>query len=634
MRAAIGAIVNLDGGPVPRSAVARLAGRARLPAGGAPTITGSGEAGLLRVPVEPCAAPPAAEGEGEAAGRCEVVLDGTLDNRSELARELGLPPIAATPAGSRQLVAAAYERWGEDCASHLVGDFALLLWDRRERRLLGARDACGLRELFYTLDGRELRVASQLQMLVEQPALSQIDEEYVADFLAGAAGSGPATPWKRARRLEAGHALTVAGGRVSTRRWWFPDERTWPRAWRDGEAVERFRELFGAAIRCCLESGGRVWAELSGGLDSSSIVCLAEDLLRRGVAAAPDFATLTCVWRDSPQCDEREWSEAVVAQTGVVNHQVWCDGLFFDAIEEECAYRSEPHFGLLGSPMLRARRELLREHGVAVLLSGARAECVVLAEQLAPVQLADSLRRLRPGETLAELLRWHRGTHLPLANLLAHAVVPLVGRRRYFGAIENRKGVDAWVDKRFASRMEVGDRGIRARAPRHFKSVARQEQYETLVRSEQAVARGSLEWACEVRHPYLHRPLVELALAIPWDEKISPREGKLLLRRGMAGLLPETVRTRTGWGGPGADLYKSLARRWGEIAPVVESSLLAAMGFVDQAGFRRAAELARFGATERFTGFLSCLAFEYWLRAVAGGAREAGARRLGGAAGS
>src|SRR6202035_3731698 len=113
-------------------------------------------AGLLAVPAT--AATPASKANrpraGAAAGsfvigaagdhgqgpRYDVVLDGTLDNRADLARELGAPCGDAAPDGGPRLLAAAYERWGEDCPSHLLGDFAFVLWDRRERRLFAARD--------------------------------------------------------------------------------------------------------------------------------------------------------------------------------------------------------------------------------------------------------------------------------------------------------------------------------------------------------------------------------------------------------------------------------------------------------------------------------------------------------------
>ncbi len=304
---------------------------------------------------------------------------------------------------------------------------------------------------------------------------------------------------------------------------------------------------------------------------------------------------------------------------GLANHQIVCDDLFLDGADEESRYRNEPHFGILCHPMIRAESERLRACGVEVLLSGARAEAVVLGDWASPLHLADLLRGRRLEAFVDELLRWQRGTHRPLANLLwTFALRPLLGRRRYLRSQTDSGSLDPWVDRRFARRMNLRERAQKALACKRFYSIAQQSQYEQLVRSEQMIARGFIEWSCEIRHPFLYRPLVELALAIPWVEKVSPWEAKLLLRRSLAGRLPEMVRERRGGAGPGPAIYKAFARRWGIIEPIVRSPLLAELGFLDGKQLYRAAELARFGAAQKFVSFLSCLAFEHWLRTVTG----------------
>ena len=360
----------------------------------------------------------------------------------------------------------------------------------------------------------------------------------------------------------------------------------------------------------CLGTGGTVWAELSGGLDSSSIVALAQ---------APGFATMTFVWEDTPQSDERPWAEAVIEKYGLINHQVVCDDLFFDGAAEEARHRNEPHFGILCHPMIRAESELLRARGVDVLLSGARAESVVLGDWASPLHLADMVRSLRLGAFAKELLRWQKGAHRPLANLLLEFVLrPLLGRRSYLRSSEDAGALSPWIDAAFAHRMKLRERTRKARADKAFHSIAQQLQYEQLARSEQMISRGFVEWSCEIRHPFLYRPLVELALSIPWEQKVSPWEAKPLLRRALGDRLPDQVRNRRGGAGPGPSMYKAFAKRWGAIEPLVRSSRLVSMGFIDSAEFTRAAELVRFGAAHQFVAFLSCLAFEYWLRTVTG----------------
>jgi asparagine synthase (glutamine-hydrolysing) len=627
MRAVIAAIVNLDGGLADPRELDLFATRAQLPQGGRPRLSMGQGAGLIWIPAHPGVGgqvgsepgvPPDGGGRPRIRGGCEVVVDGTLDNRMELARELGLPAEVTTPGAEARIVAAAYERWDADCLAHLIGEFALLLWDPAGLRLLAASDAFGMRELYYAVVDRQLRIASQLQMILPHPSLSDLDEEYAADYFVSSVSCRPSTPFKSVRRLQAGHLLIVAAGRLAVRNWWDPNPPALPGDCDEDEVVNRFRTVLAEAVERCL-AGRRAWAELSGGLDSSSIVCLAHEILDRDPERAGELATVSYAWKDTPQSDEREFQEPVVEKYGLINHRIWCDDLFFDGAQEESRYRSQPQPGVLFQPVIRAESDLIRAAGVEVLLCGTRAEAVVLEDGIAPVHLADSLRRLRLGLFMRELMRWQRGTHLPVANILLDFVIrPLFGRRRMWSFRHGARVVSPWVDPGFALRMQMRERARAALAPWRFNSIAQQLHYEILVRTEGLATRGSLEWTCEVRHPFIYRPLVELALAIPWEQKHSPRGSKPLLRRAMTGLLPEPVRTRRTRAGPGPAAYKAFAKRWSLIEPVVRSSRLVSMGILDGARLHQAAQLVRFGAAESFADFLSCLSFEVWLRSVTG----------------
>lgn len=631
MRAVIGGIVNRDGGPIDQRELDLFAARARLPWGGKPRIQSGEGFGLVWIPAFPHGEGIAAHADaGRFSGgeRFVVFVDGTLDNRSELASELGLPPDAAAPRTEASLIAAALERWGAACAARLIGEFTFVAWDRRERRLLAARDAFGLRELFFKDDGRQIRIASQCCMILDRPALSDLDEEYVADYLAAQEPWGPATPFKAIRRLPSGHWLTVTRDRFEIRRFWEPG-RPLLRYRDDAEYAEHFRALFREAVERCLSTGGRVWADLSGGLDSSSIVCLAQEILQSDPSAAPDFATMTYVWDETPQCDERELALTVVEKYGLVNHQVKGDDRFFDGAYEEALYRNEPQHSIFCQPMMRDIAEMLRASSVPVLLCGTRAETVVLDDSMPPVHLIDLARGLRLNAFMRELMRWQRGTHVPLANIVLGCVLrPLFGKYDYLRSLRfmgNPGKPEPWVNREFARRMKLQDRARVLLPDNHFHGFAQRYQCEILMRTEQMMARGSMDWSCEIRHPFLYRPLVELALAIPWEEKMAPREAKLLLRRSLVGTLPERIRTRRGGAGPGPAMYKAFAKRWASIEPVVRSSWLVSMGYLDGAEFSRAAEQARFGAISSWVSFKSCLAFEYWLRAITGAAEESGA---------
>lgn len=643
MRAVLAAWVSGAREKPPGSAVEALARRARLPwPGRARSWAGDGAA-LIVIPASvKTGAPLGSDSEdasrdafGDAAAGLYVaddlalVLDGGLDNRPELKRELAGTP-AERAAGDAEIVAEAYRRWGRDCPGRLLGEHAFLLWDRREKHLFGARDALGLREIFHTRRGDAFLAASQLQMLLDRPSADDLDEEYMANFVATQFFYGDLTPFRSVRRLEAGHHLTVRPGEGATAHaFWEPE--TWAaKAPPSGDSVGAgpddgdrhagaFLEKLREAVDRAVPEGRRTWAELSGGFDSSSIVCLAAEVLEEGSARRADFGTLTLVYDETAQSDERRWSRPVAERCGVPNLEVPCDDLFFAGMLEASRYRSEPHFGILCHPMMQAEVDALAGAEVEVLLSGTRAESVVLGNRTAPLHLADQLRRGRIGPFFRELRRWQRALHQPLLNVAySFGIRPWLHPELYYQSAEDHGAVDPWIDPSFARRMEIGRRAHHLLRPPRLADRAQQSVVESLRRSEQMLTRGLVEWGFEVRHPFLYRPLVETVLQMPWEARAHPSEGKPLLRRALRDHLPGEVLARSGGAGPGPAGYKAFARRWDEIRPVVESSLLVELGYLDREAFTRTAEMVRFGSAKRFSAFSGCLAFEYWLRAVLG----------------
>jgi len=618
LRCAIAAIVSIgEAAPVERCEVAALAAAARLP-GNPPLgrVWTDGVAGLSCRPIVGSAEsadlqrgsiPRRGGGQREVH---EVIFDGTLDNRRELQEALGQPPACSDAA----LVAQAYLRWGPECAAELIGEFAFVLWDAQEGRLVAARDVFGCRELFFSRRGDRLRVGSQLwQVAPASLSDSDIDTEYVANFLASLEAGGHRTPFQNLERLPAGHVLIVERGAVRQERYWTFSRTEGVSAGPD-EAVELFRSLFTESVGRALQTGHRVWAELSGGLDSSSIVCVAAERIRSRPELYPELTALSLVWDDTAQCDERRWSRPVADQTGVSCHWLRCDDLFFDDSDVGAYFRNEPHFGLLCSPMLRQEADWLLAHGVDALLSGARAESVVFDEDEPPVHLVELLRHFRLRQLKTDLLAWQEALQRPLLNLiLDYCLRPLVRPRSYLRA-SCSESLEPWIDPGFARRLGLMERRSTKQATRLSHDPVIQHQFERLARSEQRMNRGYIEWACELRHPYLYRPLVEAVLAMPWASKARPGTDKPLLRDAMRGVLPEEVRTRRGKRGPGPAAYKAFALRWQQLEPLFDDPLLASLGFVDAAALRQQAELVRFGAATNFGSFTTCLAMEIWYR--------------------
>jgi asparagine synthase (glutamine-hydrolysing) len=170
----------------------------------------------------------------------------------------------------------AYEKWGEDCVKHLFGDFAFAIWDDRRQRYFCARDHFGVKPFYYTYIDNEFAFSTSLNELRLNPRVSNtLNEIAVGDYLLfGVNQDLSTTIFKDIHRLPPGHTLTVANGRITTRRYWSPEPTTELRFRNPESYVERFSELLSLAVNDRVTTD-RVAISMSGGLDSTSLAAIA-----------------------------------------------------------------------------------------------------------------------------------------------------------------------------------------------------------------------------------------------------------------------------------------------------------------------------------------------------------------------
>src|SRR2546426_384449 len=256
-------------------------------------------------------------------GDLVLVADARIDNRAELCSLLPAP----SDATDAELILAAYERWGEHCPEHLLGDFAFAIWDARRQIVFCTRDHFGVKPFYYHhRPGRLFAFASEIKgLLVLSEVPRRLNETRVADYLVPLLEDKEITFYEEIVRLPPAHHMTVRRDGVRMEQYWALDPERDIRMKSDGEYAEAFREIFTEAVRCRLRSAFPVGSMLSGGLDSSSIVCVARKLLAED--GGGKLHTFSAIFPDVPECDEREYINAVVDQGDVTAHDVVADRL-------------------------------------------------------------------------------------------------------------------------------------------------------------------------------------------------------------------------------------------------------------------------------------------------------------------
>lgn len=472
-------------------------------------------------------------------GNCRLVGDIRIDNRDELAGALA--PVAEGT-GDHALALNAYLTWGEQCAEHLVGEFAFAVWDERMQKLLCVRDRFGVAPLYYSADDSRLVFGNSLDAIRATGVDARLDERVVGDLLTVGYNLDPAaTIFARIRALPPAHVLSWSAGGLRLSRYWTLGPSAAPLPLGTHEYVERFRELFDAAV-ADRARGGSVAAHVSGGLDSSSIaVSLRPALADRGRSVhVHGYKLVYEQLFDSSENDR--FARLAADAAGIDLELVAADGFALaSALGTDERVLPEPRLVLAQS----ADYALLRH-------ASERADALFTGYGGDPLLTAPGHVAGRdPARTVARsALSALRAGRLPRVGLRAH----LRGRRF------EPPGLPQWIDPDFARRTGLADRlAERNAAPRRTSiELLLWPGWLTFFTCGHPSFHGL---PIRAEFPLFDVRLVEFVLstpAAPW------RRDKHLLREAMLGRLSEPVRLRpkTPWhvAKPGDDRSNPLHR--------------------------------------------------------------------------
>lgn len=473
-----------------------------------------------------------------------LTLDGRVDNRTELQSALEEKGLWLRTDTDAELVLQAYTCWGENCPTHILGDFAFVIWDGRNRRLFCARDHIGAKPFYYYTDAHHFLCGSELRQLLEHPAVQRTPNEgMVGEYLACSITSQEETLYRGIFRLPPAHSLTVSPDGLQKKQYWTLDPSREIHYRTDGAYAEHFSHLFKEAVRCRLRSHGPIGAELSGGLDSSSVVGMAQALFREGAAPNYGFKTFSLAF-PGLDCDESRYIDDVRRLWGLTSSSVLPDNPHENSmqqIQQHMDFPDYPNYSMF-DPLLVAARE----KGVRVSLTGLGGDDWLgggfppYADLLREGQWLTLLREIR--QDVGDL-----GFHSIIKQMLA-PVLPRPIHHAYAWAF-NRNGIPPWIDAGFARRVHLAERLRERPGEQPFNSYVRQDRFLLYrsgeqVHSNEMAERSSSRFGLESRHPFNDRRLMEFALALPQEQRRRGEQKKFVLRQAMRGLLPETVRQR------------------------------------------------------------------------------------------
>lgn len=258
-------------------------------------------------------------------GHLTVIFNGAIYNYLELRRELIGRGHSIASYSDTEVLLFAYREWGERCVDRFLGMFSFAIWDQQNQTLFCARDRVGIKPFYLFFDGRMLLIASEIKGLLASGLIqAEANPDGLQDYLTFQFCLGEKTMFKGVRKLEPGHSLTVhvRRGKVTLtgKQYWDVDyeiDDAHDEAW----FVDRLAGLIEDATRIHLRSDVPLGAHLSGGLDSSAVVCLAADALK-----GERLKTFTGAFAEGPEYDETAYAKLVAEFSGTDYEEIYIQG--------------------------------------------------------------------------------------------------------------------------------------------------------------------------------------------------------------------------------------------------------------------------------------------------------------------
>jgi asparagine synthase (glutamine-hydrolysing) len=486
-------------------------------------------------------------------GRYTITFNGEVYNYRELRSELRAHGHTFRTDTDTEVLIAAWSQWGIAALKRLTGMFAFAIVDRHQQRLTLVRDAFGIKPLYYWRNTEELCFASEVPSLLTLiPTRPDPDLQSAYNYLVyGSYDCSERTFLDNVRQLPPGHTMHIdlaAGIASEPQRWWWPsiDDRS---NISFDDAVEQVRTMFLNNVRLHLRSDVPLGAALSGGVDSSAVVCA-----MRHIEPEIPIHTFSYVARGS-DVDEEHWVDIVNAHVNAIPHKVVVDGReLAEDLDDMIRAQGEP----FGSTSIYAQYRVFkaaREAGIVVTLDGQGADELLAGYTGYPSAAFHSMIDRRQFLSIPGFLRsWSqwpgRTVGMGLVNLGATMTPPWARKTAY--ALIGRDATPPWLNADVLKQHDVvltPPRDIVRTTDGYGRRLA--EQLRAALTGNGLLAlmrhgdRNSMRWSIESRVPFLTTELAEFLLRLPESYLLSPQgETKHVFRAAMRGIVPDAILDR------------------------------------------------------------------------------------------
>ena len=479
-----------------------------------------------------------------------LTMDARIDNRDELAKEIELPtdrPLSEI--GDSEFILGAYEKWGNDCPKHLLGDFAFALWDEKKKQLFCTRDHMGGKQLYYYVTDTIFIFSSDLKALMESLLIPRtiLDTSVAEYYINGSIYNDEMTFFDNVKKLPPANTLIISMNQLKTQCYWkaedspkidLPDIESY---------ISQLRKLFERAVYDRMRTSYPLTAHLSGGLDSSPIAVLtARKLKLKGKKL------LTFNWlhepekKDDPYHNEWYFSKLVAEKEGIEHHYVnlTSDDIYDSMSQKEIAYGEFSTFYYESSVQKAVQAKNSR-----TILSGWGGDEIVSYHVRS--YYVDLLIHGKMKKLYEELKYIKRTKNMRLKQFLGFVyhkiLMPLVPEKYFCNMpkIQCQDVIFSFMSSKFDPIVEKQmkeqpiftgkiNKTIRDDMLAYWNNGHIQSRRE-------AFSASSISNKIEYSYPLLDKRLIEFILGVPGEYFVKNAEGRYLFKSAVKDLLPDEI---------------------------------------------------------------------------------------------
>ncbi|MBI9098776.1 MAG: hypothetical protein JEY91_09875 [Spirochaetaceae bacterium] len=517
-------------------------------------------------------------------GTCTAVLDGRLDNRDDLLKSLNIQAHVNNIVSDHEILIHSYMKWDIKCLEKLSGDFSFAIWDGE--KLFCGRDRFGVKPFVYSDTKGSFLFASEAKAIASiNQEYSIINDEYLAlsfipDLLVNESSD---TIYKNIKKLPPAHGMVISQKGIRQFKYWelTPGKTTHYKT--ESEYYERLFELLDKSIHHRMRSVTGVGTALSGGLDSSSITCLARNHNENNNLGP--LHTFSCLFHNASKSDEKEWIDSIIEEGNVIPHWIYSDTESPMVDIEEMLWLNEGPFYGGNYYLQRMLYQSVKKQGINVFLDGEDGDGILSHGYDYLVQLAQSgnwSRFFYEADSIST--RFGSGIYYySRANSYSRYALPLLkntmNNRRYLQLIKDiqnihkvthvsrKKLISHLWDYEPKTTVEEDYSIIRKDLIKKYHFIEKKKErhyssninnfpvndnwlhYSGIINSGNSyvleqIDRISSYHGLEVRHPFFCHELAEYCISIPSRYKLKDGYTRYHLIKAMEGKLPDKVRLR------------------------------------------------------------------------------------------